>query len=79
MATDAEITAYVAEQNANPIDLRDCELTGADGSVNGEEVNVGDVSKRARVRVPKSGWALKKFDGVKEWIDSYTTNTDDHW
>ena len=54
-ATTAELDAYVAEQEALSIDLRDCALEAADSTTYGEEVNDGAEFKRARVRVPKSG------------------------
>ena len=52
--TQAEIDAYVAEQEAFAVDLRDCTLE-VDGVEYAAEVDEGIEYQRARVRVPKSG------------------------
>ena len=76
--SQAEIDAYVLEQAGgdSPLakDLRDCEIfgTGDEASTNYALASDDGASyERARVRVPKSGWALKKFPGVYAWVHEY--------
>ena len=51
---DPAHTAFIAEQNALPADLRDCENDGA--TITGlKQASGNEAFKRARLRIPKSG------------------------
>ena len=76
-ATAAELTAYVATQVAisNEWDrAQNCIYTDADNVESpGTDIEYDGGSygtvKMAFVHIPKSGWALKKYAGVKTWIN----------
>ena len=72
--THEEIMAYIekfdppADSNATPVplDLRGCEFGVTRDQMDGPWQTT---FLRARVRVPRSGWALKKFPGVRDWVN----------
>ena len=84
---DACLDAYNTDQLALANDLRVCPTTEelglaypSDGFTGFGEFVVPDaVASYARVRInlPKSGWAMKRFPGVKAWLkESYDAG---HW
>ena len=77
-AQTEDIDAYLAEQTAiTDLDLRECSEPNGKSESGITQVDNGEGglvdkadTRRARLRVPKSGWALKKFPGVKAWVNA---------
>ena len=65
-------------EEAKDAHLRGCTLE-QDSVQYATEENDGDPYERARVKVPKSGWALKKFPGVYAWTQEYNDDASAGW
>ena len=61
-----ELMVIIADMDKLPLDLRDC-----DRGFKTDTKSAPDVTyfTRVRARVPRSGWALKRFPGVRDWVD----------
>lgn len=80
----ATLDEYKTAQEALPADLRECSAEDVDATLaatatitNKQDAEGADEAAytRFRMRVPQSGWALKRFPGVKEWVNRVYTDT----